>query len=108
MSQKLLAWDGLGVRPGLFRMQGAQAWVDANLGGSFLQGLGHTLTEQGDLAPFARRNPLPLRTEPMVDGWLRQRFEALPGPAMGVVYAAVGLLLMTFSPALVPTSDFAF
>jgi D-alanyl-lipoteichoic acid acyltransferase DltB (MBOAT superfamily) len=95
MLDKLVRWDGLGLRPGLFRMQGTQAWVDAHASSlgplhTPLQGL----TEWGIGIVLVLGTAVHWTNRRWVDEVLKRRFMALPGPVLGLIIALIALLLM--------------
>lgn len=90
MVQKLLNWDGLGVRPGLFRVQGLSDWLGSNgMSGApllwaaewgllllLVAGTGYHFLPSGSLERFGRN-----------------LFRRTPAPAVGVAFALLALLI---------------
>ncbi len=96
MAHQLFAFDGHGVREGLFRMQGLAAWAGEtqNPVGKFASGF----AESGILWVLL----IGLGYHWLPQSWLetgaRRLLRVLPGPALGVLIAAVswlGLALLT-------------
>lgn len=96
MAHQLFAFDGHGVRPGLFRMQGLATWAAETT--NPLGKLAGAVAEAGIfwiLVIGLGYHWLPRR---WLDGTAMRLFPRLPGPALGVILACVswlGLVLLS-------------
>ncbi|NVB36971.1 MBOAT family protein [Pseudenhygromyxa sp. WMMC2535] len=100
MIAKLLDFEALGVREGLFRIQGAHDWLRARAeagqldagAGWFQAALG--LVEYGLLILMVLGIAYHFTPRRWVDEHLQRAFCRLPGPAIGLAYALLCLLLL--------------
>ena len=95
MIAKLLEFDSRGVREGLFRIQGAHDWL-AELGTPQLWWvrIADALAEHGLLILLIAGIAYHFTPRVWIDEHLKNWFCRLPGPVIGVVFAALCLLLM--------------
>jgi D-alanyl-lipoteichoic acid acyltransferase DltB (MBOAT superfamily) len=95
MLSKMLDWDLWRVRDGLFRWQSAQKWVDAHASElSALHAPLHGLTEYVLGIVLALGTAYHFTSRDWVEKHLRAAFLRLPGWAIGLVYAALCLLIL--------------
>lgn len=95
MVEKLLAWDMLAFRDGLFRWQAPQAWLAehaADLGAAYVPLF--TLCEWAVAIVLVVGTAYHFTPRSWVDERLRPAFLRLPGPVMGLFYAGAGLLIL--------------
>lgn len=103
MAFKILAWDGLGVRDGLFRMHELYAWLQ----GGPLQLLS-VLAQWGVLLLVALGLVHHLTPARWTERALNRFFGALPAPALGAVLASICLLLSQLLAGPRPNIYFSF
>ncbi|MFV8750634.1 MBOAT family O-acyltransferase [Nannocystaceae bacterium ST9] len=99
MIHKLLAFEPHGVREGLFRIQGLHDWLHEQFADAAAsEALWFTaldrLVEWGLLILLAAGIAYHFTPRRWIDELFASRFCKLPGPVLGVVFAAVCLLLM--------------
>ncbi len=94
MSAKLLSWDGLGVREGMFRMQGMHSWVQAKLGllGP-LQSLLLFVSEHGILVLLISGIAYHFTPADWTERFGASISRRLPAPALGAAIALVALVI---------------
>jgi D-alanyl-lipoteichoic acid acyltransferase DltB (MBOAT superfamily) len=97
MCAQLVGWDGLGVRPGFFRIPWATDWVDTQLAGAVpdaLHAAARGLAEHGMLLVLVAGLAYHWTPRRWVDDLLARGFARLPAPLVGLSYALLALVLM--------------
>ncbi|EDM78675.1 putative poly(beta-D-mannuronate) O-acetylase (Alginate biosynthesis protein algI) [Plesiocystis pacifica SIR-1] len=98
MIAKLLAFEPRGVRAGLFRVQGLHDWLGAQAEAlpqlTPLWAPGVWLAEYGLLLLLVFGTAYHFTPREWVDVHIKKWFTRLPGPALGLIYAALALLLL--------------
>jgi hypothetical protein len=108
MASKLLAWDGLGVRDGLFRMHSLHEWLVGTPALGVLQSPLLWAAQRGVLLLVIcgiAQHWAPAR---WTDGSLGPLFRRLPAAAIGLVLASVCLLLSQLLAGPRPNIYFSF
>jgi hypothetical protein len=91
---KLASWDGLGVRPGLFRVQSLYLWVDQHresFGGAF-DALAWAC-QHGILLLLVAGLAIHFTPASWTERFGARCVRALPGPLLGAALAVVALLI---------------
>ncbi|MEE9385048.1 MAG: MBOAT family O-acyltransferase [Nannocystaceae bacterium] len=94
---KLLAWDGHGVRPGLFRVDSWHGVAEGVVGSAmpeFVGGAMRWVADQGVLLVMIVGLGYHFTPRVWVDVLLRDRIARLPGPVLGIMLVLVGALLV--------------
>jgi alginate O-acetyltransferase complex protein AlgI len=108
MTSKLLAWDGLGVREGLFRMHSLHEWLTAATGLGPLQAPLLWAAQWGVLLLVASGIAQHWAPARLTEGTLGPLFRRLPAPAIGLLLASVCLLLSQLLAGPRPNIYFSF
>jgi D-alanyl-lipoteichoic acid acyltransferase DltB (MBOAT superfamily) len=104
---KLVHWDGLGVRSGLFRMQGLYDWVGSAMPPT-LQNGGLWVAQWGVLLLIALGLAHHMTPARWTENLLTRSFRALPAPALGLVLSAICLLVSQLLAGPRPNIYFSF
>lgn len=93
---KLLAWDGHGFRPGLFRVASWHTFFAETVSGwpTAIVAVGSWLAEYGVLLVLVAGLGYHFTPRRWVDEVLRDRVARLPGPVLGIILALIGALLV--------------
>jgi alginate O-acetyltransferase complex protein AlgI len=108
MASKLVEWDGLGVREGLFRMHSVYSWVQGSGALDAARAPLLALAEWGILLLLALGLVHHLTPVRWTERLLESVFSRLPAPAIGAVLASVCLLLSQLLAGPRPNIYFSF
>lgn len=96
MCRKIVEFEWLGVRPGLFRVQGFVNWVTPHLetAPAAVRTAVLGVAEWGILIVLALGIAFHFTPRAWIDVRVKGLFTRLPAPVVGILYALLGLLLM--------------